>query len=464
MKSLEDKSPFYVDGGRPFAQRTNTMTLDIVRPADIPRGKIIHPKDEDRSLKTDDIHTAQPTYHHLKYLNKPDLCVGSTDPEHVGARARTYYPPMDRKARDLSLTTADIELAQPANNKQRGNRHTDPVCPNYVLPSSYQRAQTPPRHNGRITNDISDIEHARPKKVIPDRNYVRDPNEGRDIEFASANYQERMARRQIQGPRQDRQLDVMDIIGPKRIQPRCTNPLDPEYAAPTHATTSLHAIYSEERGQRLAPKEAHIIGPVHGSRPRKLTWDNGEPLFSLMREDIAGTVPQRWVGSVPANIYDPPEVRPAISFHDPHDIPGAQVGSLKKGIEGSTRRQLNPLNPMYPMLDGDQRPQPIPLLEAERGHPRASMQPHTMVSSGSEPYLRRPGTNSSRGGLTPNASQPMLQRYPGSGAGPAGRTPPAAPMQMSLPYVGDTIRFDDQGPMSRRSMGSQSQASFRSGR
>ena len=61
-------------------------------------------------------------------------------------------------------------------------------------------------------------------------------------------------------------------------------------------------------------------------------------------KDIAGTVPQRWVGGVPTNIYDPPEirsriwtcwdqnfwvtqitVRPLMSFHDPHDIPGAQA-------------------------------------------------------------------------------------------------------------------------------------------
>merc|ERR1712178_567388 len=128
----------------------------------------------------------------------------------------------------------------------------------------------------------------------------------------------------------------------------------------------IHTVYTEEQGASHAPKIADRIGEIPGSKPRKLQWDNGEPHFSLLREDIAGTVPQRWIGSVPANIYDPPEVRPAISFHDPHDIPGAQVGSLKKGIEGSTRRMLNPLNPKYPMLDGNLHTQPIPVMEAER--------------------------------------------------------------------------------------------------
>merc|ERR1719207_331649 len=109
-------------------------------------------------------------------------------------------------------------------------------------------------------------------------------------------------------------------------------------------------MYTEEQGAVPAPRIADQIGMVHGSKPRKLQWDNGEPQLSLLREDIAGTVPQRWVGSVPANIYDPPDVRPMISFHDPHDIPGTQVGSLPRGL--TTYRVTNPMNPRYQMLDG----------------------------------------------------------------------------------------------------------------
>jgi len=449
------------------------MSLDIVRPHDIPRGVVMYCKDEDRSLKTQDIPTAQPTYNHLKYLNKPDLTVGNTDPEIVGSRARTYYPPMDRKVRDLSLTTADIELAQPRSHKHKGNRHTDPVCPNYSMPTSYKREMTPPRWNGRHTNDVSDIELACPRKLIPDRNYVRDPNDGRDIEFASANYQERLNRRASRGPRLDRTHDVRDITGTKRIQPRCSNPLDPSYKVPTHATTSLHHIFSEEQGlAQAAPQEAAEIGPVPMSKPRKLQWDNGEPQLSLLREDIAGTIPQRWVGSVPANIYDPPEVRPMISFHDPHDIPGAQVGSLKKGIEGITRRQCNPLNPRYPMLDGEVRPQPLPLLENERGNPRSGLGAHPMLqsrmlaSTTSAPDLRRGTTpqyqqqpQMGRGatpqyqqqpqmsrGATPQHQQTQLQRS-ASDAHMAARPPSGAgAMNYTQPYqVGDTIRFEDSG-------------------
>lgn len=461
------------------------MSLDIVRPADIPLGKVMYVKDYDRSLITEDVARAQPTYDHLRYLNKPDFSVGCTEPTHVGARARTYYPPMDRKVRDLSLTTADIELAQPRAHRQRGNRHTDPVCPNYTLPSCYVRESTPPRHNGRITNDISDIEMTRPKKVIPDRNYVRDPNDCSDIEYASVNYAGRTKREAPGYVRQDRQHDVTDITGLKNVPLRETNPLDPVNRVPTHASTSLHTLFAEEVGQGMchAQRDAERVGPILGSKPRKLQWDNGEPQFSLLREDIPGAMPQRWVGCVPANIYDAPEVRPPISFHDPHDIPGAQVGSLKKGIEGATRRRTNPLNPHYTMLDGEIRPQPAPAMYAERGlstpgtgysHPLLQ----NRAASSSEPNLQR-----SQFGQTPAQGQ-YLQRdlslsmlrsnggrdlVPGGGSRPS-RTPSYAstPVGASSPmgleqgqpaWQGGqapqrTLRLDEEPLMSMRSSGS----------
>jgi len=384
------------------------MSLDIIHPKDIPRGKIPFCKDEDRSLKTQDIERAAPHYPHLNYLQKPDYCVGSTDPDHFGGRARTYYAPMDRRPRDLSLTTADIEYAQAKASKFKGNRHTDPICPNYELPSTHVRPVTPPRWNGRHTHDITDIEKSNSKVRIPTRNYVRDPNDASDIEYASANYQERVHRRTRAG-KADITMNVKDInqTKPLHYAPRCVNPLEPEYKVSTTATTSLHTKYTEELGRKdveLHRTEAQVHGFVHGSKPRKLQWDNGEPQFSLVREDIAGTVPQRWIGAVPINIYDPHEVKEVISFHDPHDIPGAQVGTLKKGIEGSKRGgSTNPLNPRYKMLDGDVRPQPVPVYDAERNVPSHSLV-QSRAQASSLPNLR-PAQ-----GATPVGSVPPSQR------------------------------------------------------
>jgi len=344
------------------------MSLDIVHPKDIPRGKVPYLKDEDRSMKTNDIQGGRPTYKSLRYLQKPDLSVGCTDTEHPGGQARTYYPGMDRRPRDLSLTTADIEYAQ-AKREKKGNRHVDPVAPNYELPSCHARPATPNRFSGRHTNDISDIEKSCSKVRIPDRNYARDPNDASDIEYASANYHERNVRRPPRDQDRSRSHNVRDITDTKKVHSRCSNPLDPVYTVPTSGVTSLPAEYTEEMGRiQRAPNTGDKIGFVQGSKPRKLHWDNGEPHFSLLREDIAGTVPQRWVGATPFNVYDHPDVKPVISFHDPHDIPGAQVGTLRKGLDGN-KRFTNPLQPQYEMLDGDSRPQPAPVIDSERGHP-----------------------------------------------------------------------------------------------
>jgi hypothetical protein len=469
MSHLQRKQgPFYIDDDRPFAQRHDGMSLDIIHPKDVPRGKVPFIKDEDKSLKTQDIDRAAPHYPHLHVLNKPDFSVGCTETDHVGGRARTYYPSMDRRPRDLSLTTADIELAQTKATNFKGNRHTDPLCPNYELSSTNARPISPPRWNGRHTNDISDIEKSHPKVRIPDRNYIRDPNCAADIEFASANYLERVHRQTRNNVRADRSLNVKDINHKKPLHtaPRCTNPLEPEYKVSTTATTSLHTKYTEELGSdvRLHPKECETHGHVHGSKPRKLQWDNGEPQFSLMREDIAGTVPQRWVGAVPFNIYDPPEVKPAISFHDPHDIPGAQVGTLKKGIEGSGRGgSTNPLNPRYKMLDGDVRPQPVPVFEAERNpamlhsmmqsraqasslpnlHARVNSQVPTPMGSVppsqrslqrdmSEPTLRRSLRGSPAGSQRSGGGTPQHYRPP-SGAGHSyAQAPPGSTIKIPI--------------------------------
>jgi hypothetical protein len=340
------------------------MSLDTIQPKDVPRGKVMFVKDEDLSLMTDDIHRAKTHYRHLDYLQKPDFSVGCTQPDHAGAQSRTYYPPVDRRPRDLSLTTADIEGAQFRGPKRRGNRHTDPLCPRYELPSSYVRPVTPPRYNGRETNDISDIEFSKPKVLAPERNYVRDPNESRDIEFNEPSYQERVKR--PWKPRDDRQHQVRDITGSYQAPIRMTNPLDPVYKVSTTKATSVRARYTEESGRPETPEDSRFEGAVPGSKPRRRQWDNGQPQYALQTEDIAGARSQRWVGEVPVNIYDPPEVRPMIDFHDPCDVPGAQVGTLKKGIV--TKRQLNPLMPHYPMLDGDQRPPPVPVIPGERAH------------------------------------------------------------------------------------------------
>merc|ERR1719261_1308446 len=107
------------DPDRPFAQRKDTMALDIIHPEDVPRGKVRFVKDQDLSLKTDDIGRCQP---------RADVAGGSTKP---------LYPNLTR-VKDLSLTTADIEWAQPKITRFNTNRCTDPLQPQYQLASCPQ--------------------------------------------------------------------------------------------------------------------------------------------------------------------------------------------------------------------------------------------------------------------------------------------------------------------------------------
>jgi len=452
-------TPWHRDDERSFLQRTDTMLLDVIRPKDVPRGQVMYPKDYDKSLMTEDIPRCQSTYDHLKYLDKPDMSVGCTDPVHPGGKARSYYAPMDRRPRDLSLTTADIELAIPRGGQHKGFRHTDPVCPRYELPSSYQLPPPEMRFNGRHCTDNSDIEKSHPRVLHPERNYIRDPNEGRDIEFSAPNFGEKLKALNARS-RPDLSLNVQDINDVKPARPRCTDPLQPTYKVPTAATTSLHAIYAEEKGMgiQLPNVKVREVGPVKGSTSRVLHWDNGEPQLSLLREDIAGTVPQRWVGGVPTNVYDPPEIRPLMSFHDPHDIPGAQVGSLKKGIEGS-RRRVNPLNPKYPMLDGNARPQPVPTFEAQR-HPMlrnpssTSSMPNLHSSRSLRPAGRRTFSELSRSqsavslqrdALAAAAQPSESQRFSDAGSQrPSARSQGGPHWSHEEPPTHQTIRFDLQ--------------------
>lgn len=348
----------------PFAGRQNTMMLDTVRPEDVPLGHVYPQKDEDLSLKTNDIYKAQPFYRY-KQLE----VLGQKPPPEPGQKTKTLYPRDLRRPRDLSLTTGDIELARPQRQPIKGNRHVDPVCPEYKLPTyAENREPTPRRWNGRHTNDISDIEYTAPKIRIPDRNYDRDPNDGSDIAYSKPNYKRRVLR--PINARLSNSLDVRDINhdpDTNKVPFKERNPLDPEYTISQSTTTSLYNVWSEENSNPLlkvsksAPK---LIGCVAGSKPRKLQWRNGEPQLSLVKEDIAGAYPQRWIGQVPYNLYDPPEKKPVITFHDPFDIVGAQVGSLAKGIR--THRSLYPLEPAYKLLDGQQtdayphRPEHIP--------------------------------------------------------------------------------------------------------
>merc|ERR1712078_156456 len=144
-------------------------------------------------------------------------------------------------------------------------------------------------HDGEVRDSLAHVGTSKPR--IPNRSNPRNPNETRDIEYGQPNYRRTARPLGSSGIRDILKTD--DINGEvnltmKKKTPRCTNPLDPEYQMCTATTHPLHT--SEPHGP-YAPK---IQGGIKGAAPKTLTYDNGEPQTSLIKEDIPGAGPQRY--------------------------------------------------------------------------------------------------------------------------------------------------------------------------
>lgn len=304
------------DDGLPmkFPSHSDTLFLDSVRPKDVPRGKFALDR-ESLSLRTWDIEGSAPKKA-FKPLAPPKLPIDKTAPTPL-------YPPLsDRRPRDLSLTTSDVELAQPKAKQFTTPRYMDPLTPRYNLPTSVPLPHTPPgvrMHEGRPWESSSLVFKGEHTPRVLERSYARDPNDHADIEGTRARLRPFAPRDTLRtfehaGDR---------ILSTKCHTPRETSPLDPVYNVPTGTT---HPFRRSEAPSRASPAQ---VGVVEGSTSRVLHKDNGEPQASLIRADIPGAVPQRYKGVMPFNIYDPPEVTP-YSKHTGlqcRDIEGATTGS-----------------------------------------------------------------------------------------------------------------------------------------
>ncbi|CAD7966834.1 unnamed protein product [Amoebophrya sp. A25] len=321
--------------GPPLARREDGMSLDVV---DAPGAS--KPYFNTRELITLQSWNVHEKKRQLIHPPKEDI-----------SRQKTYYPTPLHRPRDLSLTTADIPFAQPALLETSG-RHTDPVQPVYqFLGATQVKPVEPfvPRNAGNFILVNSDVDGAAPRKLIPDRNYVRDLNDSSDIAYSTPHYHLRHVKSQTYLGR-GKEVYGEDPAARAPRQYRDTNPLDPEYRV-----SQLPKGYDGYNADPRTLQRPLEIGRIPGSKPRKLQWSNSEPTFNLMTEDVAGAMPQRWVGELPTHIYAPKNERskPPLNLLI-HDIPGAQVGTAKPGLANS--RNTNPLLPTYKFLDGTLSP------------------------------------------------------------------------------------------------------------
>jgi hypothetical protein len=253
-------------------------------------------------------------------------CFGPRVPPTVGnsGRPRVWYPSSQfNRPVDLSLTTDDIEGSRPRVLSFVTKRSTNPLSPEYTLPSHQALpAVHPPSLKGALpTNYISDIDGTHPRLLHRERSRTQ------SCESSSRN----MRRPRGGGVSS---LDVRDINtpSPSRLCPRNTNPLDPSYVI--SATNHL----AVESASSLSPI---TIGPIKDSKPRRRVPER----FNAVRESIEGCSPQRYVGTLRHSSLDsvPPLTHAA-------PITGTVSGSLRRGFV--SKRSTNPLEPAYTLLDG----------------------------------------------------------------------------------------------------------------
>jgi hypothetical protein len=171
-------------------------------------------------------------------------------------------------------------------------------------------------------NRKKDIAGARPKKLHKLRAYERKTNYIEDI--AGSRAKKEYCRGTILNPLDCKDINEFRIFKTNRV----TNPLQPTYNVQNEDNTRVE------------------IGFVDGSKSRVRHPENinKEGSLNLKCEDIDGCKT-----STVGNPYI--RNRSHLTYTNTNltkDIPGAQISTLKKGIQ--TKRHLNPLVPLYNYL------------------------------------------------------------------------------------------------------------------
>mmetsp|Transcript_4786 Transcript_4786/g.8228 ORF Transcript_4786/g.8228 Transcript_4786/m.8228 type:complete len:425 (+) Transcript_4786:29-1303(+) len=402
---LYKESPFVVDKDAVFPSRHGGMSLDVIRKGDAVKAKALYPKDYDRSLITSDIPLAQPVLGHERKTAETRLAWASMQkppPEEVpGSRSNPGWNPFGEgreRPLDFSLTTSDIEFAQPGKQKLF-HQPRPPICESSRIGAHHSRAasattsllqasgpvplsarltrqtEEPPHlarlkpteltpratadtpsgatHAGAASTvrnnlDTSDIEGARPGRLIPKRNKYVDSMRN-EVEFQST--ARRLAARRAEQPgyRDPEEIAAGQEarrapMTPRREGPqrsgRTTNPLQPQYKVPLiDGGAYMDCQWDEERGQiaRAASTLAEV-GEIDGGKPRALR-SRRDILCSLQTDDIEGTQPELKIGVIPHSIWSD-RTRPELAHKlDSRDIAGAQADTQMRGPPIYSRRR-----------------------------------------------------------------------------------------------------------------------------
>ncbi|CAD8051844.1 unnamed protein product [Paramecium sonneborni] len=300
----------------PFPSRKDLMYLSSINKRDVGTVRPDKLTGQDFNLQTKDIDGAQPCMKPYKFTNKPDFT--NTTNDIVGTRSKVLIPQIGRDG--FSLNNRDIKGAYPQLNKFQTTRPpTNPVDPVYVLPKAVPVEPLQPKFI-RDQINIDDIPGTKPnppaaklRKTV----HIFDEVDGAKSKPAFM-------------PRDH--MEIMDVkdINEYRVfkSSRITNPLEPEYQL------------KDVEGQPANLK----YGFVNGSKSRVLHPQMNFNTKNLETTDIEGC----HVGAISDHFLMKQKRSQFRAINDTKDVPGAQVGTLRKGL--LNHRGTNPLTPEYQLL------------------------------------------------------------------------------------------------------------------
>jgi hypothetical protein len=265
---------------------------------------------------------SHPFYHYHAFGPRLEIPLGASAKPHVWYPANKMNRPVD-----LSLTTDDIEGTKPRALHFATKRMTNPLDPEYHLPSNpVSNPEKIASLKGALpTNFTGDITGAHPRRLHVERSRSVDPE---------------TSSRRFSHPRANGKntLDVNDINFPTPLRPlasRQTDPLDPVYVISAINSTALPTTTT------INPAKS-TVGPIEGSKPRRRIAEHDH---SSNTSPIEGSSPQRYVGTLK---HSSTQSLPSPIGRVP--ATGTRSGSLKRGLV--SRRITNPLDPLYTLLDG----------------------------------------------------------------------------------------------------------------
>jgi len=338
----------------------------------------------------------------IKFPSK-NSCFSLTTEDIVFPR-QTYY---NKPCRNLDVS--DIEGARPRPKRSIGVRLTNPLEPEYLLPSYQTNTHKPPKFV-RDSISVADIEGAQPCLTFEAQMKTRDHMDYSDIGKCVGGWK---IRNLAEKPTRTRNLNVSDInsdyLGLHRFWfgKRVTNPLDPKYEFTGGSLrTSQKMLEYKQKEMRIreaynkdgsmlkfasiaekapTPKKA-LIGPIAGTKPTKLFIDLNKPKNrSLLTQDIEGA-------TVVRDEYR--RMRPMVNPNGANssDIPGARANSFAHFK--TSRKPINPLVPRYTLLDTPRKNLSAP---PTRTHQMTQKKSHAKSAAREAvPKLRMGGLNKMR--------------------------------------------------------------------